>query len=229
MVRWPRKKADCSRCALLLISTAILATSCGGAGSERLGVDVSFESGLPRSLRDSATRVEVYVVDSCVSVSTGEEPGEAIASTFTLRDGRSGPFLGVLDPGQYGIYVLARDAMCTVVAAGCTAATIDAAAQGPLSVTLAAFSGAGCSGDEQCVVDTSECVPLPVDCVDRPDETSCASGNSAGRCRMGECCTGCWDGSQCLSGDSRKDCGAGGQLCEDCGVPGGVCAAGECI
>lgn len=47
---------------------------------------------------------------------------------------------------------------------------------------------------------------------------ACPSG---GACRGGACCKGCWDGTQCLSGDAPPSCGTDGALCESC--PTGSC------
>ena len=122
-------------------------------------MEASFAPGVPRSARDDAVRVEGYLVDSCDSVLLAERPDNAFGSTFTLRDGNEGPAIAIPEPGPYGLYARALDSDCAVVAAGCDPVTIDAdSSQGTLTVTMGAFSLAGCSGSEQCFIDTGECV-----------------------------------------------------------------------
>lgn len=210
-----------------LVALGLMAAGCGD--TDALGVEVSFDSGLPRSARDQAVRVEVYVVESCASVSIGERPDSAIASTFALRDEGAGPSISTVDPGQYGLYAVAQDSSCAVIAAGCVPVTMDAGTVGPLSVTLRASSGPGCAADEQCNIETGECGNgSNVDCSIEPDETPCLAGGIDGLCRMGACCTGCWDGSTCRAGDENVRCGGGGKPCELCGCFSDACVAGEC-
>ncbi|MBW1905325.1 MAG: hypothetical protein JRD92_11210 [Deltaproteobacteria bacterium] len=191
-------------------------------------MDVSFDSGLPRSARDQAVRVEVYVVESCAAVSMGERPDDAIAQTHVLRDAGDGPIIGNLDPGPYGLYAVAQDAECAVIAAGCSAVTIDPTAQTPLAVSLAAFSGIGCSTNAQCIIETGECAMGVVDCSSEPDGTPCSADGADGACRAGVCCTGCWDGTTCRAGDDTTRCGAGGGLCQFCDCFSDTCTAGQC-
>lgn len=222
----------CPRAAWLLIAAGLVATGCSADGSEAIGVEVSFDSGLPRSARDQAVRVEVYLLESCTAVTMGDRPNVAIASTFVLRDGDGGAIGNDFDPGQYGLYAVAQDAGCAVIAAGCAAVTINIAAQDSLSVTVGAFSGAGCSVDEQCLIDTGECVGPDGGigggvCYAEPDETACTVDALEGVCRVGACCTGCWDGGKCRVGSEGQRCGSSGQLCERC-PPTYSCMAGQC-
>jgi hypothetical protein len=39
---------------------------------------------------------------------------------------------------------------------------------------------------------------------------------SGGTCRAGACCVGCWDGSQCLAGNTVAACGTNGATCDRC-------------
>lgn len=196
--------------------------ACGGDEAGTLGVEVSFETGLPRASRDLAVRVEAYLVASCNAITTGERPDNATASTYALRDGDAGPILGSVAPGDYGLYAVAQDANCAVVAAGCAPITISAETAGPLSVSLSGFSGAGCSIEEECSIDTGDCTNgvdggvVVNDCSTEPDLTACKYRGRQGLCRMGECCTDCWDGSACQEADGALLCGEDGALCMAC-------------
>jgi hypothetical protein len=147
--------------------TTFVAAGCGDAtAADGLTIEVSFAQGVPRSARDEAVRVEVYLVASCDSVVIGERPSDAIGSTFTLRDGGEGPPIAVPDPGQYGLYAVAQDSDCAVVGAGCNEVSIDADGQETLSVELGAFSGDACPPGEQCSIDAGECIDSGDDCLD---------------------------------------------------------------
>jgi alpha-tubulin suppressor-like RCC1 family protein len=213
---------------LLFASLGCLAAACSGPDAEAIGVDVSFDSGLPRSARDQAVRVEVYVVESCAAISVGEWPDEAVASTHALRDAPDGPLIGTLEPGPYGLYAVAQDAECAVVAAGCSAVVIDPTDQLPLAVTLSAFSGAGCAVDERCTLGTGTCVIPVSNCSPELDETPCVADGDDGVCRAGACCTGCWDGTACRTGDENTHCGVGGSSCQFCECFTDTCTAGQC-
>ncbi len=52
--------------------------------------------------------------------------------------------------------------------------------------------------------------------IESNDGDSCSQGATPGTCRAGACCTGCWDGATCRSGQSIADCGAGGEDCATC-------------
>lgn len=52
-------------------------------------------------------------------------------------------------------------------------------------------------------------------------------GCGGGKCRDGECCAGCWTGSECVDGDILTECGSFGLLCEDC-VDGNPCTEDIC-
>ena len=235
----------------VVLATILASIGCGGSGGGAIGVDVSFDPGMPRSARDQAVRVEVYLIAECGGISLGDRPADAIASTFTLRDGTMGPFGEAIEVGDYGLYAVAQDSRCAVVAASCESVSITGADQPPLEIILSTFAGAPCMSAEVCVIETGDCVAAggtggtggsgavggtagtsgmggpggmggtggagPA-CVGEPDETSCFVGQTEGMCRMGECCTGCWDGMECQPGTKTQQCGTGGELCEF--VPG---------
>jgi parallel beta-helix repeat protein len=162
--------------ASLLGLVVSLAAGCGGATStEGLNVEASFASGIPRSARDEAVRVEGYLVASCDSIEIPERPKDAIGSTFMLRDGNEGPPIAAPDPGEYGLYAVALDSNCAVVAAGCDTVTIVADSQATLAVTMGAFSGGGCSAGEQCSIDTGHCIGPDggTDCPDADEDGYC--------------------------------------------------------
>jgi hypothetical protein len=74
-----------------------------------------------------------------------------------LRGGEAGAFGDALANGEYGLYGVAQDADCAVVAAGCAPVTITDA-QDTLAVTLRTFEGQGCSVDRFCSVETGDCL-----------------------------------------------------------------------
>jgi len=113
---------------------------------------VSFES-MARSAQ--AVRVEVYLVDSCEDVTLGTRPVPAVESTFVRRD-KAGA-LGEVEPGVYGLYGVAQDANCAVVAAGCAPVAIESA-EDTLKVELSSMQSGGCPLDLDCSPDTGECV-----------------------------------------------------------------------
>lgn len=212
---------------LWVASVSALLAGCG-ANPGGPGVEVSFASGMPRSVQEQAVLVEVYLVSSCDGVSTGERPATSIASTHVLREGGGPPLGDDFDPGEYGLYALAKDANCAVVAAGCASVSVSADQQDPWSVTISASSGQGCSIGQQCDLDSGDCVETgdggvgdggpPDPCVGAADEMLCTVDDQDGLCRTGACCVGCWDGTTCRPGNQTQSCGTGGELCEF--VPG---------
>jgi hypothetical protein len=132
-------------------------TACAGSGPAGPSFEVSFDPTMPRSGREEAVRVEVYLVDSCANVAIGVRPVPAIASTYVLRDGEAGAFEDPLEVGDYGLYGVAQDENCAVVAAGCAPVTITNASD-TLEVTLGALAGGACPSDEICSLETGNCV-----------------------------------------------------------------------
>jgi len=212
---------------------ASLSTGCGGeSGAQGLAVDVSFAPGVPRSARDEAVRVEVYLVDSCDSVDMGDRPSDAIGSTFVLRDGGEGPLIGLPDPGQYGLYAVAQDSDCAVVGAGCNEVSVDAAAEETYSVEMGAFSGQGCFATQECSIATGECTGPGDNCVDL-DEDGLGDGTlgNAG-CVNTTTDSNDSDGMVCADtdADSCDDCSTGSFDPLDDGADvdaDGICDAGD--
>ena len=126
-----------------VVLAACLVVGCSGPGPSGLGVEVSFDPGTPRSARDRAVRVGVYLVASCDDVTTGERPEAAVASAYVLREGDPGAIGDDFEPGDYGLYALAQDDNCATVAAGCSAVAVADDGTGTLAVTLSPFPGEG--------------------------------------------------------------------------------------
>ncbi|MBT8469641.1 MAG: hypothetical protein KJN97_12925, partial [Deltaproteobacteria bacterium] len=143
---------------LELVWAASLFAGCAGS-AEPLGpsFEVSFDPGTPRSARDQAVRAEVYLVDSCTDVTLGTRRVQALGTADVLRDDGGGAFGVAFDDGDYGLYGLAQDADCAVIAAGCAPVAITGA-QETLDVTLGAFAGEGCPVDEYCSLETGDCL-----------------------------------------------------------------------
>lgn len=143
---------------LELVWTAALIAGCGGsAGPVGPTFEVSFDPASPRSARDQAMRVEVYLVDSCTDVTLGMRPVPALGTAEVLRGDGGGAFGIAFDDGDYGLYGLAQDADCAVVAAGCAPVAITGTEE-TLSVTLGAFAGEGCAVDQYCSLETGGCL-----------------------------------------------------------------------
>lgn len=145
------------RSLLRIVVVASALTGCAGSGAGGPLFEVSFDPAMPRSARDQAVRVEAYLVDSCAAVILGTRPVSAVASTDVLRGGQAGVFGGAFAPGDYGLYGVAQDADCAVVAAGCAPVTITGA-QDTLTVTLSVFEGQGCPVDRSCSLETGDCL-----------------------------------------------------------------------
>lgn len=217
-----------ARLGVLLLLT-ILVMGCGGSTNDTVPIEVSFDT-LARSAQP--IRVEVFLLESCEPVSMGQTPDDPIASSYAVRDGTTGPRLGRLPPGEYGLYALARDESCFVVAAGCVPVSIGTAAQDSLTIELGGFAGEGCPIDELCDSEVGRCVGPDThtdDCRSRVDETPCALEGAVGLCRMGSCCTGCWDGSTCHAGNDDVRCGAAGGACRLCECATDTCEQGACV
>jgi hypothetical protein len=63
----------------------------------------------------------------------------------------------VLENGDYGLYGVAQDADCAVVAAGCATVTITDA-EDTLGVTLSTFESGGCRVEQVCSMETGDCL-----------------------------------------------------------------------
>ncbi len=141
-----------------LLWAALLVAGCAGSAAPvGPSFEVSFDPSTPRSARDQAMRVEVYLVDSCADVTLGTRPVPALGTADVLRGDGVGAFGIAFDDGDYGLYGLAQDADCAVVAAGCDEVAITGA-QETLTVTLGAVRGEGCPVDELCSLETGECL-----------------------------------------------------------------------
>ncbi len=141
----------------LVWAAALVAGCAASAGPVGPSFEVSFDPATPRSAREQAVRVEVYLVDSCTNVTLGTRPVPALGTADVLRGDGGGAFGIAFDEGDYGLYGLAQDAECAVVAAGCAPVAITGA-QETLTVTLGAIRGEGCPVDEYCSLETGDCL-----------------------------------------------------------------------
>lgn len=91
--------------------------------------------------------------------------------------------------------------------------------------------------------------------INRPNNVSCNTATTSGKCTGGTCCTGCLDGLSCMPGNTVAACGTVGNACKSCddanpctvdscaasgaclnnptplngqACPGGVCSGGAC-
>ena len=235
----PKPRALSALLALVVVSLVGCGSQSPGAG---LAVEISFDPGMPRSARDRAERVEIHVIASCEAITLGTRDVDPIASTYALRTGGGGaPLPERLEPGSYGLYAVAQDRNCGVVAAGCADVTIVAADRSGLSVTLTPFPADGCLAGLFCNLVTGDCEHggdgsggaggaggVTMDCTVALDETLCREGTALGLCRGGACCTGCWDGTSCRAGSQNLSCGTNGESCEVCECANDACVAGDC-
>ena len=136
--------------------TSVFGVGCSSSSGGGPTFEVSFDSGLARASRDSAVRVELYLVESCGSIALGDRPVPAFASTSVVRDGERGSFGSSLPSGNLGLYGIAQDANCAVVAAGCQPVTLDETTS-TLAVTLSGIIGEGCPAGELCSITTGNC------------------------------------------------------------------------
>jgi hypothetical protein len=93
------------------------------------------------------------------------------------------------------------------------------------TVALCGTGGApckSCDDGKECTVDA--CNAGQCSNTNRLPGTLCA--NNTGKCYNGTCCTGCWDGTTCQTGNTSQACGTGGDTCANCGT--GLCVAGKC-
>lgn len=141
-----------------ILGAAASLAGCGNAAPSGPAFAVSFDSTpAARSAQANAQRVEVYLVDSCAPVTLGDRPVPAVASTFVLRN-EPGALGTMPEAGDYGLYAVAQDSSCAVVAAGCAPVTISDSAD-TLSVMLGSVQAGGCLIGQSCALETTgECV-----------------------------------------------------------------------
>ena len=198
----------------------------GCAGGEPNAVD--FEVWLPEP--DKTERVEVFLVSSCGpdEIDPGKRPSQWIASVYTLRDGILEGLGGSFVPGTYGLYAVAQDGDCAVIAQDCVELELDGKPREPVALELQTWSGTGCARGLSCSLANGQCAEPVTDCSGESDGTGCLVEDVAGLCRQGQCCTGCWTGSACVTGDETARCGLGGELCQLCECDSDLCIEGEC-
>jgi hypothetical protein len=88
-------------------------------------------------------------------------------------------------------------------------------------------SAAACDDGNPCTTDTcqgNKCAHTALNAGE-----SCVLGGVNGTCHIGNCCTGCWNGSTCQPGTGKLACGRNGANCGTCGVDClGDCSTGTC-
>ncbi len=181
-------------------------------------------------------------------IRVGSCEGAAIFSDDISMGERTGMTPSELADGTYYFYAEARSANCGALATGCTVVTVPVTTEEIAVQLLAATSSPRCDAS---TCNTGVCgqsdagqMDLGVDDVDfgppdlgpppdfgvRPctgEGTACGSGATAGLCRNGSCCPGCWDGAVCRAGTADIQCGDEGAMCTSC-APTGTCVASAC-
>jgi alpha-tubulin suppressor-like RCC1 family protein len=228
-----------------VIGLAIAAsTLCGcGADNGRIGWEFEFAND---ALRMRAVLVEGTIIEGGCAGSVSRYVGSATATEMP-----SPP--SALVPGTYGFRGRARDASCTWFAQGCTDVTVpvtdgpdrvlvvlDVAAETAACAAAECAAGACTNADagsdsatdamdsatdsnipDAPPTDVPTDVPIDADCM--MDGDPCAGGT----CHAGSCCTGCWNGASCQTGDTGTACGVDGEVCSacDCSCTAGACTA----
>ena len=149
--------------AVFLCSVGLVVSGCGEPPATEVDVGVTF---LPASVGATASRVELYFVESCANVTRGYRPFSSAATVVVNQDGTTSG-LGPIDPGTFGVHALALDAECNVVAANtCSEHAIKIGTDMTFGVTLSAVGtpipspctntlpdGGGPDGDVDATVD----------------------------------------------------------------------------
>jgi hypothetical protein len=141
---------------LVVLGAGLMLEGCADPAASGPTFEVSFDSSLARSTGGEPTRVELYLVDDCADVPMGARSVDATAETVIVRGGSSGGFGPDLPLGDFGLYGVAQDDDCAIVAAGCTPVTISEDAQ-RFAITLSRFDAPGCPIDQFCSRQTGEC------------------------------------------------------------------------
>jgi hypothetical protein len=147
--------------ALHLLASGAFVSACGSRS-------IPLQINVPSGVSAQASAMEVYVVATCPSDTT-RPPAVSRAMSSWRRGEASQPLAGTL-PERFGVLVMARDAMCGVVASRCVDATrndervlVDLiASTGPACATSTCVSGLCVSGD------APMSVPLDAPTMDAP-------------------------------------------------------------
>lgn len=154
---------------LLALGAGLVLPGCADPAPGGPTFEVSFDSSLARSDGGEPARVELYLLLDCDDVSFGDRSfPPLVPRAMTVRDGPARPFGPDLRSGEYGLYGIAQDDDCAVVAAGCTPVSIDENTEA-LAITLSRFDVPGCAEGEVCSLDTGRC-----------DEGAGGTGGNAG-------------------------------------------------
>lgn len=146
------------RRALLWTAPLLLATHTVSCGRGAVAFDVT----IPRTVLDAAEWIEVGAFRSTSCGSLGPmlaagipEQGYASRVAFRVKDGA--PAFGDLPRGNYAFGVVARGADCTVLATGCTEASVADASRVAVQLTASPETRGTCSSDATCRA--ARCVP----------------------------------------------------------------------
>ena len=138
------------------------------------------------------------VAGTCVLTPRGEGDACQVSTSDSIRSGRCWPDAkGTLD-----CCTDCWDQATTTCLPGTATSTC-----GKGGELCASCAGASCN--------TVSCVNQTCTLTQLPDGDACAAA-APGACYGGVCCTGCWNGVQCLPGTTNTDCGSGGVSCTDC-------------
>lgn len=143
----------------------LLACAAAACSDDRPALRLAYD---PPALGDAAAALSAYLVRDCPPDAVLGAPPAAPLATAVVPAYETPSLLDDADEGDYGVHVIARDAQCAVVAAGCRHVRIDGSG-GTLDVILTAPpSSEGCPAEEMCVggacVQGGECAELGAPC-----------------------------------------------------------------
>ena len=147
---------------LLVLGAGLMLEGCAESTTSGPTFEVSFEPP-PRGPRmeppppgGPPTRVELYLVNDCGTVTRGTRTVAALATATIMRDEPGGAFPSEIPFGDFGLYGVAQDDNCAVVAANCVPVSIDESTRS-LAITLSPFFVEGCNAEQFCSPQTGEC------------------------------------------------------------------------
>jgi hypothetical protein len=147
---------------LLVLGAGLMLEGCAESTTSGPTFEVSFEPPPPGPRTGTPppggppTRVELYLVDDCSAVTRGTRTVAALAMATIVRDEPGGAFPSEIPFGDFGLYGVAQDDNCAVVAADCVPVSIDESTRS-LAITLSPFFVEGCDAEQFCSPQTGEC------------------------------------------------------------------------
>lgn len=156
------------------------------------------------------------------------EPGDTVEVTLALVPCPAGACTGCTDTSDCASGLACVANVCRCQSSACTGCCDNNVCYPGTTTARCGKEGGACQACPTGACANAACVAGSCQGAVSPDGTSC----SGGVCRSGQCCSGCWDGSACQSGTTATDCGARGEICEDCSVAQpckqGLCLSGQC-